>query len=317
MSPRIEALLRMEIRQALGVSNPILLEKAGYSGSELCQVCHTRQHETWSLTRHAYAFETLLEHGEDKNPECVRCHSVGFEKPGGYSLAERQSWLEGVQCESCHGRGGPHQSPDFLAGGFEPVCLGCHDPEHSLRFNFGERLPLVSHAANQQFAGLSREEREDLIARRDKRERQLFEKARFVGSEACAGCHAGQQEAWKQSAHARAFDSLERQGAAAKADCQRCHTTGFGEEGGFPAGGEALRQVGCESCHGPGGNHVDEHARKRGTILALTDKCDSCVLLQICGSCHDDANDANFEFELKQKLERIRHGMGDRQGAAE
>ena len=40
----------------------------------------------------------------------------------------------------------------------------------------------------------------------------------------------------------------------------------------------------------------------------MSDKCDSCVILQICGSCHDDANDPGFEFELEEKLERIRHG---------
>ncbi len=316
MSSRIEALLRMEIRQALGIENPILLEKNAYSGADLCMVCHPGQHETWSLTSHAYAFETLLEHGEDRNPECLRCHTVGFEKPGGYAAASRQSWLEGVQCENCHGRGGPHQSPEFLVKGFEPICADCHDATHSLRFNFGERLPLVSHAANRQFASLSREERAQLIARRDKRDRQLFEKARFVGSESCVGCHAQQHELWKNSPHAHAFDTLERNGASGKADCQRCHTTGFGEEGGFPAGGEAMRQVGCESCHGPGGNHVAETARKQGTILALTDKCDSCVILQICGSCHDDANDANFEFELKDKIDRIRHGMREPKGTA-
>ena len=77
--------------------------------------------------------------------------------------------------------------------------------------------------------------------------------------------------------------------------------------------------MGCESCHGPGGNHVAADARKPGTILALTDKCDSCVILQICGDCHDDANDPGFEFEVLDKIERIRHGYRDRpaEGAAE
>ena len=58
---------------------------------------------------------------------------------------------------------------------------------------------------------------------------------------------------------------------------------------------------------------MTEGARRQGTILALTDKCDSCVILQICGSCHDDANDPGFEFELEGKLEKLRHGFREKQ----
>jgi hypothetical protein len=42
--------------------------------------------------------------------------------------------------------------------------------------------------------------------------------------------------------------------------------------------------------------------------VALGDKCDSCVILQICGSCHDAANDPGFEFAVKAKIDKIRHG---------
>jgi peroxiredoxin len=317
MAPRLEALMTMQVKNALGVDNPILLDAKGYSGEEFCSVCHNEQHDTWSLTHHAYAFTTLAEHGADRDTECVGCHTVGFEQPGGYDLVSRQRFLEGVQCENCHGRGGPHQSPEFAAAGLESACAGCHTTEHSLRFVFGERLPLVSHAANAQFTSLGVDERRALLARRDKRKRQLFERGAFVGSQACAECHASEHEIWSKSPHAVAFETLRGKSSQGDADCQRCHTTGFGEEGGFPPGGDALQGVGCESCHGPGGNHVEEGAERRGTILALTDKCDSCVIMQICGSCHDEANDPGFEFELIDKIDAIRHGFRDRGAAAE
>jgi hypothetical protein len=32
------------------------------------------------------------------------------------------------------------------------------------------------------------------------------------------------------------------------------------------------------------------------------------VILQICGSCHDDANDPGFEFAVQDKIEAQRHG---------
>ncbi len=306
---RAEALITMEVRHALGAKNPLLLDRNGYSGEQLCQTCHRDQHQTWTLTNHAYAFKTLIEHGQERNPECLPCHTVGWELPGGYSLEQPYPHLEGVQCENCHGRGGPHQSPDFLKQGLEPVCISCHNPKHSLHFKFAERLPQVSHSMNLRFANLSLEERQALLARRDKRVRTLFDEGDYVGATACQSCHATEHELWANSAHAHAFDTLSRKHEDENAECQKCHTTGFKEPGGFPEGGEALQQVGCESCHGPGGDHVKPDAQRRGTILALADKCDSCVILQICGSCHDDQNDPGFEFELTDKLDIIRHGQ--------
>jgi peroxiredoxin len=306
--PRLQALLTLEIRAALGGANPILLDKTGYSGADFCQACHRGQHATWALTTHAYAFETLVEHGVDRDPECLPCHTVGWNQPGGYSLERPATFLEGVQCENCHGRGGPHQSPDFAAEvGYEKACLGCHNEEHSLNFSFAERLPLISHAANQAHAGLSREQRLELVRKRDKRQRTLFSAADYVGSQACQACHAAEYKQWQESDHSGALDALRADHADQDADCQKCHTTGFGEKTGWPAGGAKLAGVGCESCHGPGGRHVLEGAERSGTILRLADKCDSCVILQICGSCHDDANDPGFEFELESKLAIIRH----------
>jgi hypothetical protein len=40
------------------------------------------------------------------------------------------------------------------------------------------------------------------------------------------------------------------------------------------------------------------------------------VILQICGSCHDDANDPGFEFALDGKLAKTRHGFREKKAAA-
>jgi hypothetical protein len=138
-------------------------------------------------------------------------------------------------------------------------------------------------------------------------------RADFVGSDACRSCHPAEYATWASGAHAKAGATLAHAGKGSDASCLRCHTTGFGRAGGF-ASGDALSsepdlgRVGCESCHGPGGDHVKDGSRKIGTILALGDKCDSCVILQICGSCHDEANDPGFEFEVEAKIDAQRHG---------
>jgi hypothetical protein len=196
----------------------------------------------------------------------------------------------------------------------EAVCTSCHDPEHSLGFSYASFLPKVSHAASAALVGLSPEEKRALaLQQRKQREALLPTSAAYVGSAACAGCHPAEHATWEEQPHARALGSLVAKGAQDDPACLACHTTGFGRPGGFPKDGvaaehEDLAAVGCESCHGPGGDHVGETARKIGTIVSLGDKCDSCVILEICGSCHDDANDPGFEFEVQAKIDAQRHG---------
>jgi len=220
-----------------------------------------------------------------------------------------------VGCESCHGRGGPHLSPGHVKdGNYAAACTGCHDTKHSLGFDYATFLPRVSHAANAHLTQLPAAEKQKLLAGRARPAAGLLPtRAAYVGSDACKSCHAAEHEVWVAGPHARASETLAGQGKAGDAACLRCHTTGFDLPGGFPRDGAAaahadLARVGCEACHGPGGDHVKEGAPRIGTILALGDKCDSCVILQICGTCHDDANDPGFEYEVTAKIEAQRHG---------
>lgn len=306
-------LLRMRLALLAGEKPPMLLHSTGYSGTEFCAVCHPQQHDTFELTAHAQAFDTLVRHGAERDAECIGCHVVGFGEPGGYDLAKPNAALEGVGCETCHGRGGPHRSPNKVVdGAYEATCLGCHDAKHSLGFDYATFLPRVSHASNAAFAALSPvAKRKRLEEQRARREALLPTGAAYVGSEACQSCHPAEHAKWKEHPHASALATLERAGKAGEAACLDCHTTGYGK-GGFPAGTRpedhpGLVGVGCESCHGPGGDHVARGAEKRTTIVSLADKCDSCVILQVCGSCHDPENDPGFEYEVKDKIQAQRH----------
>jgi hypothetical protein len=307
--------MRMRLAKLGGAPVPMLLRTNGFSGSEVCGVCHEAEHETWSFTSHASAFDTLVKHGVDTDSECVSFHVVGFGQPGGFTASAETPGLEDVGCESCHGRGGPHLSPDFVKGGdYSPACLTCHDPKHSLGFDYATFLPRVSHAANRSLLALSQEEKQRILAERGRPGGSLLPtNAEYVGSEACRSCHPAEFETWAASPHSRAVETLHEQHKAADADCLRCHTTAYGRPGGFAAAGGVetqpdLSRVGCESCHGPGSDHVKDGAVKIGTIVSLGDKCDSCVILQICGACHDDQNDPGFEFDVQEKIDRQRHG---------
>jgi peroxiredoxin len=308
-------LLRMRLARLVGAPVPMLLRQKGFSGSEVCSVCHESERDTWQLTTHAGAFDTLVKHGADSNAECVGCHVVGFGQAGGFEIPTHTAELEDVGCESCHGRGGPHLSTELVKRtDYEPDCVGCHDAKHSLGFDYATFLPRISHAANKGILALPPEERQRILEERGAVRKELLPTAAdHVGSAACQSCHPAEFETWSGGPHARAVASLTKAGKEANVDCLACHTTGFGRGGGFPEDGavaqhEDLARVGCESCHGPGGDHVQEGTPKIGNILSLGDKCDSCVILQICGSCHDDANDPGFEFEVLDKIEAIRHG---------
>ena len=107
--------------------------KATYVGSARCESCHEHAHDVWANSPHAKAMDTLEKEKFPSNrhydPECVKCHTTGFQQPGGYNdlvlnianwpappavkptaaqLAKHNTNLRGVGCESCHGPASEH-----------------------------------------------------------------------------------------------------------------------------------------------------------------------------------------------------------------
>jgi hypothetical protein len=85
----------------------------------------------------------------------------------------------------------------------------------------------------------------------------------YVGSEKCKNCHTHAYDVWKDSAHAHAYDTLVEKARRPSlrqhdAECIICHTVGFGYVSGYENETKTahLKHVGCESCHGPGSQHV-------------------------------------------------------------
>jgi hypothetical protein len=120
---------------------------------------------------------------------------------------------------------------------------------------------------------------------------------RIAGNAACRSCHPADCTGWDASKHARAWQTLADRGSHVDPYCQQCHTTGYGLPGGFVSlsRGEAVRSVGCESCHGPSAGHVrDPKAR---TMFAARDQC---------ATCHDRENSPLFAYD--EYWPKIRHG---------
>jgi len=116
--------------------------------------------------------------------------------------------------------------------------------------------------------------------------------AGYVGSEECSYCHAEALSFWNDTRHAHAWKSLTDAGKEFNRDCIYCHVTGFGKPGGSTLGfNEILRNVQCETCHGPGSIHVekDGHDQPR-TIVRAPEKT-------LCIGCHSEEHSDTFEFE--------------------
>ncbi len=133
----------------------------------------------------------------------------------------------------------------------------------------------------------------------------------FVGSQKCESCHEPSYRIWRKSSHAKAYQTLAELDPPRQFDpeCISCHVIGwhptqyFPYEGGFSSLEETphLKDVGCESCHGPGGNHV--RAEMKGTPQEQEQYRKALVVTKQeahdghCASCHDLDNSPDFDFD--------------------
>lgn len=117
-----------------------------YVGAEVCGRCHTSEHAQWLTTAHARAWQTLVDQKKDATPECVKCHVVGFQQPGGFHTSADAAKLGNVQCENCHGMGTQHDGfsnkPQAVT---EATCRQCHDATSSPTFDFALYAPHIQH----------------------------------------------------------------------------------------------------------------------------------------------------------------------------
>jgi hypothetical protein len=111
----------------------------------------------------------------------------------------------------------------------------------------------------------------------------------WVTSDACAKCHQAEYDKWQQSRHAHAFAALETKQRTFDAACVGCHSLGFQDRGFVNIKATPqLANVHCESCHGPGGDHI---AAPTAGNYKTPPKNESCLV------CHDRDNSPDFDFD--------------------
>ena len=112
----------------------------------------------------------------------------------------------------------------------------------------------------------------------------LAEKAKeepyYVGMEKCNECHPEYVKTYSEWKYSRNFRILEMRHKEHDPQCLPCHTTGYGQPGGFVSVEETphMKNIQCEACHGPASLHVkaptvEEHQR---TLSIPTNICTRC-----------------------------------------
>lgn len=126
-----------------------------------CAQCHVKQHEFVMQTAHSKAYLTLMKVGQNKNLDCLKCHTLGLGSPNGYQhvdklvvdragrtidveefarklpqlsvseLRETQKAFLNVQCESCHSVAPAHPGPVAQGKVQTATCLACHSEERA------------------------------------------------------------------------------------------------------------------------------------------------------------------------------------------
>jgi hypothetical protein len=117
--------------------------------------------------------------------------------------------------------------------------------------------------------------------------------ASYTGTGSCVDCHADQVAFWNKTVHATAWQTLVDRGQQFDLDCIGCHVTGWDKPGGSNLGhNEPLRDVQCETCHGPGSIHVAKGGLEKPFAIKRAPDNDLCA-----SQCHTKEHSDTFQLE--------------------
>ncbi len=149
----------------------------------------------------------------------------------------------------------------------------------------------------------------------------------FIGADKCKICHktkkqGEQYKKWSEGPHAKAYEALaseEAKAVAAKRDikdpqaapeCLKCHVTAYGVDEKHLGPKYSISDgVGCESCHGAGGDYTT-----RKTMVAITkgeiDPASVGLIKpdeKVCTGCHNEESPTYKKFEFDKMAAKIAH----------
>jgi len=120
----------------------------------------------------------------------------------------------------------------------------------------------------------------------------------FEGSESCKRCHEYEYGEWILKPHAEALNSLKKVGSDRDPECVVCHVVGMEYQSGYVTEEKTphLRDVGCETCHGPGKEHNDSEGRKPTREPKMG-----------CLACHTPEKSTGYAGHEEEYMKKIVH----------
>lgn len=161
---------------------------------------------------------------------------------------------------------------------------------------------------------------------------------RYIGAAKCKNCHQSKESGdqygvWQKEKHAKAYEELASDKAKAygkergvdepqKSDkCLKCHVTAFGEpKEKLHRSFDPKLGVQCETCHGPGENHLKARmaaaaaeegkadAKKEAAYSKIPDdEIEKNPTMKTCLKCHNEESPGFKPFCFHKFVGEIRH----------
>jgi hypothetical protein len=243
-----------------------------YVGTNKCYICHRRQTDAWSETKHAHAFTDVPEKYRN-DPACLKCHLTAFGKEGGYTSGTDKDLLM-VGCEACHGPGAQHidaaqrfvlanpgeeakiekeMRSTILKTPPDTVCASCHTTQ--------------AHQPHPPYDGAPAKVASALVVACDPAMSAAphstvaaapVHSATRYSIKTCGGCHYDQYKQWGAEKHSELSKMLPKR-YSHDPSCQNCHPNASSVVSNPNASADSHHNwigVACESCHGPALEHV-------------------------------------------------------------
>lgn len=117
-----------------------------------CKTCHSAIHKKWQQSKHSHAIDSLKQVGKQNDPECLKCHTTGMHKNGGFISITKTPERLNVKCEACHSAARNHADyplANKLPNAFKQ-CASCHTTENSPGFSVAKYWSQISHALKEK-----------------------------------------------------------------------------------------------------------------------------------------------------------------------
>ncbi|MBK7769087.1 MAG: hypothetical protein IPI48_00755 [bacterium] len=120
-------------------------EKEQFLGDRACFTCHEAAWQAYASSAHRRAYTNLRGDGQSSEPDCLVCHTTGYQYKNGYSDERPYNSLVNVQCEACHGYGTTHARDGKWRLEARNSCVTCHDKANSPEFDYATYWEKIKH----------------------------------------------------------------------------------------------------------------------------------------------------------------------------